>query len=493
MKRPRMAMITSLMLLLLPLSGCLQDSTSSEEVEDELAPQLVFVTGPDGNEVNLPPLPLVFNFSDVGEDGAEPSIGVTSSGCIFFIAFEKVMRSCDQGASWEDVTGPLCAFQTNDPYGWVDPETDRIFNVQMQGLETSWICWSDDDGDSWVGNPHDSGTTPINDHIKLASGPWTSSGYGIGGQFSQAFYEQAVYYCYNKLAGIFCFTSFDGGATFEAGGQIFGLATTNGGLHGAITSAPDGTVYVTPRVETPTVIVSKDNGLTWFERTMGEDQGTPYPRKNSEVATDTQSNAYHIWTGADEGVYMAVSTDSGQTWSETSIRISPNQVISTAFPQVDAGDPGRIAITYLGSDDSSELDQPNIDGEPWDGNAHYANGNVSYYLYVTYSLNALDPVPVFHTVRASADPVQIGSICLNSGDCRDIGGSNRNLLDFNDLHIDREGRVYIAFADGCTGDCATGNNSTPEESRSRRGILCYLGSGPSLLQEFGLLSSFEFE
>ena len=485
------ALVTTLMLLLVPLSGCLQDDSPIEDIEEEVLPAGIFVTGADGSPVDEPPLPLVFKFSDVGEDGAEPSIGVTSSGCIFFIAFEKVMRSCDHGASWEDVTGPLCAFQTNDPYGWVDPVTDRIFNVQMQGLQTSWICWSDDDGETWIGNPHDSGTTPLNDHIKLASGPWTSSGYGIGGQFSQTFYDQAVYYCYNKLAGIFCFTSFDGGATFEAGGQLFGLATTNGGLHGAITSAPDGTVYVTPRVETPTVIVSKDNGLTWFDRTMGEDEGTPYPRKNSEVATDTQSNAYHIWTGADEGVYMATSTDSGQSWTQTSVRISPNEVISTAFPQVDAGDPGRIAITYLGSENSSELNQSNIDGEPWDGNAHYANANVSYYLYVTYSLNALDPNPVFHTVRASADPVQIGSICLNSGDCRDIGGSNRNLLDFNDLHIDREGRVYIAFADGCFGECATGNNSGPEDSRSRRGILCYLESGPSLLEGFGTLSAFE--
>ncbi len=485
------ALVTTLMLLLVPLSGCLQDDSPIEDIEEEVLPPGIFVTGADGSPVDEPPLPLVFKFSDVGEDGAEPSIGVTSSGCIFFIAFEKVMRSCDHGATWEDVTGPLCAFQTNDPYGWVDPVTDRIFNVQMQGLQTSWICWSDDDGETWIGNPHDSGTTPLNDHIKLASGPWTSSGYGIGGQFSQTFYDQAVYYCYNKLAGIFCFTSFDGGATFEAGGQLFGLATTNGGLHGAITSAPDGTVYVTPRVETPTVIVSKDNGLTWFDRTMGEDEGTPYPRKNSEVATDTQSNAYHIWTGADEGVYMATSTDSGQSWTQTSVRISPNEVISTAFPQVDAGDPGRIAITYLGSENSSELNQSNIDGEPWDGNAHYANANVSYYLYVTYSLNALDPNPVFHTVRASADPVQIGSICLNSGDCRDIGGSNRNLLDFNDLHIDREGRVYIAFADGCFGECATGNNSGPEDSRSRRGILCYLESGPSLLEGFGTLSAFE--
>ena len=114
------------------------------------------------------------------------------------------------------------------------------------------------------------------------------------GQFTGSFYETAVYYCYNKLAGIFCFTSFDGGASFEAGGQIVGLATTNGGLHGAISTAPDGTVYVTPRVATPTVIVSKDNGFSWFERYMGEDVGTPNPRKNSEVSTDSASNAYHV-------------------------------------------------------------------------------------------------------------------------------------------------------------------------------------------------------
>ena len=485
-----------------PISGCFGNDAPSISEPETSIPEGIFVTGPDGLPVDVAPLSLKFNFSDVGEDGPEPSIGVTSSGCIFFIALEKVMRSCDHGLTWEEVQGPECSPTTSDPYGWVDPITDRIFNVQMIGLETSWICWSDDDGESWLGNPHDSGTTPINDHIKLATGPWTSSGYGLVGGISQTFYETAVYYCYNKLAGIFCFTSFDGGATFEAGGQIIGLATTNGGLHGAISSAPDGTVYVTPRVETPTVIVSKDNGLSWFERTMGEDIGTPYPRKNSEVATDTESNAYHVWTGPGgpdengsfdgyngEGIFMSRSTDSGESWEQTSIRISPIDVVSYAFPQIDAGDPGRIAITYLGSEDSGQLGQPNLDGSPWDGNAHYANSNVSYHLYVTYSLNALDENPVFHTVRATADPVQIGSICLNSGDCRG-SPSNRNLLDFNDLHIDNEGRVYIAFTDGCFGDCATKDNPQPEDSRSRRGIMCILESGPSLYDSQDLPTPF---
>ena len=400
------------------------------------------------------------------------------------------MRSCDHGETWVDTRNPTQAFFTNDPYGWVDPVTDRVFNIHMMGLWTTWIGWSDDDGENWAANPHDSGSVPINDHIKLGSGPWTDEGYGVGGDLTSNYYETAVYFCFNKLLYISCYTSYDGGATFEAGGDIVGLATTNGGLHGAITTAPDGTVYLPPRVATPSIILSKDNGLTWEERTMGEDVGTPNPRKNGEVATDTESNAYNIWVGGDQGVYMSRSTDSGDTWEQTSIRISPIEVISATFPHTSAGDPGRIAITYLGSENASALGQPDIDGEPWDGNAHYAPSNVSHYLYVTYSLNALDPEPVFHTVRVSPDPVQVGSICLNSGNCRDIGGSNRNLLDFNDLHIDREGRVYVAFADGCTGECATMEDPQPEDSRSRLGSVYYLGSGPSLYEEVGALVEF---
>ncbi len=482
------ALLIIFIMLLVPFSGCLEiNKDINPLIEKDVSNNGIFVTNINGENIDIPPIPLDFFFSNVGEEGPEPSIGITSTGCIFFIALEKPMRSCDYGLTWENSRDITQAPFTSDPYGWVDPVTDRIFNIHMMGLESTWIGWSDNDGESWLGNPHDSGPTPLNDHIKLATGPWVSEGYGIPGSLTPL-YDEAVYFCYNKLAGIFCFTSFNGGATFEVGGQIFGLATENGGLHGAITTAPDGTVYLPPRVATPTIIFSKDNGLNWETRTMGEDVGTPNPRKNSEVATDSESNAYHIWSGADFGVYMSRSTDSGESWEQSSIRVSPVDVISTTFPQIDAGDPGRIAITYLGSENNSELLNSNIDGEPWDGNPHYAHENVSYYLYITYSLNALDPEPIFHTVRVSPDPVQIGSICLNSGDCRDIGGSNRNLLDFNDLHIDRDGRVYVAFADGCTDVCATGNNSTPEDSRSKTGSVYYLNNGPSLYDSVGDLT-----
>jgi hypothetical protein len=484
------AMLLVLLVTTMSMAGCF--GADDVEVEVEIEPEMdkrIFVTDGMGMAVDEMPLEMDFVFSDVGETGKEPSIGITSSGCMFFIAMEKPMRSCDHGESWVDSKDITQAPFTSDPYGWVDPVTDRVFNIHMMGLESTWIGWSDNDGESWMGNPHDSGTTPLNDHIKLATGPWVDGAYGLVGQLNPT-YETAVYFCFNKLVGISCFTSFDGGATFEVGGDIVGLASTNGGLHGAITTAPDGTVYVTPRVPTPTLILSKDNGLNWEERTMGEDAGTPNPRKNSEVATDSESNAYHIWTGADFGIYMSRSTDSGDTWEQTSTRISPVEVISTAFPQVDAGDPGRIAFTYLGSEDAEELNQTDIDGNNWNGNPHYAMANVSYDIYVTYSLNALDENPTFHTYRLSDDPVQIGSMCLNSGDCRtDEGGSNRNLLDFNDLTIDLEGRVYIAFADGCIDACATGNNSQPQDSRAGRGSVYFMGNGPSLYVANGQMTS----
>lgn len=442
-----------------------------------------YVTDAQGNSVDATPLSISFRQSSVGEQGPEPSIGITSNGCMFFPALERVMRSCDYGESWERVDDIFSQPVTFDPYLWVDTATDRVFNIQMGLLTHTWIAWSDDDGASWLANPYDQGPLPVNDHMKLGSGPWTEEGLGIIGS-ELPLYDQAVYFCFNKLLGVFCYTSLDGGATFPIGGQIVGLATTGGGLHGAITTAPDGTVYLPPRLGTPTLIVSKDNGLSWETVTMGHDVGTPNPRKNSEVGTDSQSNAYHVWTGEDGGVYMARSTDSGSTWDETSLRISPRAVISSTFPHIDAGDPGRIAIAYLGSEDKQFYNTADIDSQPWRGNPHTAPNDTVYHLYVTYSLNALDDEPVFHTVQITEDPVQRGSICISSGDCRDIGSSNnRNLLDFNDLHLDKEGRVYIAFADGCTGSCAE-SGSAPD-SRDALGMVAILESGPSLYAEKG--------
>ena len=144
------AILLVTLMVTMSLSGCFSNDEVVEiaVVVTEEEPR-IFVTDKTGNSVDIPAVEMTFQFSDVGETGKEPSIGVTSSGCIFFIAMEKVMRSCDYGESWEETQDPVqCSPTTSDPYGWVDPITDRVFNVQMIGLETSWICWSDDDGET---------------------------------------------------------------------------------------------------------------------------------------------------------------------------------------------------------------------------------------------------------------------------------------------------------------------------------------------------------
>ena len=66
----------------------------------------IFVTDKTGNATGLPPIDMTFQFSDVGETGKEPSIGITSSGCIFFIAMRS-MRSCDAGEAWVETQDPV--------------------------------------------------------------------------------------------------------------------------------------------------------------------------------------------------------------------------------------------------------------------------------------------------------------------------------------------------------------------------------------------------
>ncbi|MGY8669970.1 MAG: hypothetical protein ACKVJ7_02850, partial [Candidatus Poseidoniales archaeon] len=59
----------------------------------------------------------------------------------------------------------------------------------------------------------------------------------------------------------------------------------------------------------------------------------------------------------------------------------------------------------------------------------------------------------------------------------------------NDLTIDLEGRVYIAFADGCIDACASSPDPQPADSRTGRGSVYFMANGPSLYVEIGEMMS----
>jgi hypothetical protein len=85
-------------------------------------------------------------------------------------------------------------------------------------------------------------------------------------------------------------------------------------------------------------------------------------------------------------------------------------------------------------------------GDPQDDN----NFRGVWHLYIA---TTYDAGLTWITVDATPDdPVQVGSICLGGTACGaldPLNPSSRNLLDFNDFTVDREGRAVLGYADGC--------------------------------------------
>ncbi len=524
---------TAPILVTVAFAGCLSDpqapSPTQDEIEGIVTNQLVTVHDALGRVLNLTDVDDVYNLTtsafSVGQPGPEPSIGMTSNGNLFFQALEKTMRSTDFGRSWSQVRGPLTAMYTSDPFLWVDPTTDRVFQLNMglpfggrgppvggqvpvvggsmpvsaggTGLFCSHLAYSDDYGATWLANPIACGI-PFNDHEKLATGPWVGA---LAQLSANPVYPNAVYYAYNKVLsdpvsvavpsqvpqevprnvlgtadpelGGWIAVSSDGGQTFPFSTKMFG-AGCYGSLHGNIAVAPDGSIYVPARhCPGPLVAYSYDNGRTWANVTVGEEAGVPEWQKNPELAIDNEGNLYLTWVGKDNRLYLSVSRDRAQTWTQAA-PLAPPHVQSVAFPTAVAGSAGRVGFAYLGTEDSNAT--------AWE----VAN-ETRWHIYYTYTLDALDAQPTFVTVRGTpdADPVQRGSICINSGACQD---GNRNLLDFIDMTTDPDGRVYIAFADGCTTPQCLGPDATHLDSRDRDGAVLVLREGPSLLAGSGILA-----
>ena len=109
--RGRALLLVALMVTM-SLSGCFGNEEIIEEpVVEEVKDVRVFVTDKTGESVDVPAIEMTFQFSDVGETGKAKR--VPSTGC-YFIAMEKVMRSCDYGETWEGFRDNL--FIHNRPY-----------------------------------------------------------------------------------------------------------------------------------------------------------------------------------------------------------------------------------------------------------------------------------------------------------------------------------------------------------------------------------------
>src|ERR1700719_4011112 len=419
----------------------------------------------------------------LAHDAGEPSIGVNwlssqdsvkgitafqSDLQTAFIKFDDSCPASGQKAAWYMSQAPTSQFIDSDPIGFVDPQTGRAFCGQLTLTSPGCkISFTDTDGKDALGNPGAAGWTGTTgpagsgiDHETIGGGPYHLIN-GIAPPPHSATYANAVYYCSQDLGPAFCLRSDDGGANWNAG--PFALNTTAcGGLHGHVKVAPDGTVYV-PNNDCGglgAAVVSIDNGMTWTARTV---PNTISGQSDPAVAIDKGGRVYFVISsasGTGSQAIVATSTDQGQTWQNTFDVGAAYGLSNITYPAAIAGDAGRAAVAFYGSTTGGDLSGHGFTGiwhlyvaETFDGGAHWTTVDV--------------------TPNA---PMQRG--CIWTGGGVDIC---RNLLDFFDMTVDKQGRVQVGYVNGCAGgNCAQAAPTAFGNAYTATGTIARQSSGKRL-------------
>lgn len=454
----------ALVLLLAPLSGCFGGPYAADLAQGPAqTPRLVhgvWEYSADGEARVLDPNATypVPRWSATGFDGAEPNIGATVSGALFMTSADLTLRSRDGGLTWQPVyefdpvVGENSGWDTGDPMLWVDPVTDRVYSNHMYpALVCFATAWSEDEGDSWTQNDATC-TLPGVDHQKFFTalpGPLAPAVAGLD-------HPTVLFQCSQKIVIVdqahdlteetvgvggyttHCNMSYDGGDSWPA--ETVAAAdvpvVSCGGLNGHPAAAPDGTVVVpiTHGCDGLYLSVSQDSGLSWTvaagPKTVGAESIDP------EVSFAPDGTLYAMWRGSDHLAYLARTPDLGKTW-DGPWKVSPPHVRSTVFQALSAGADGRVAMAFLGTDDT--------DAYPSD-----APEDTQWHLYIVTSEDADAATPALraYQVTRNGDPVQVGCVWLEGG-----GNPCRNLLDFIDSTITPDGTFHVAFTKGCWRGC----------------------------------------
>ncbi len=246
-------------------------------------------------------------------------------------------------------------------------------------------------------------------------------------------YPNAVYYCSQDIATAFCSRSDNGGLTFGNQSPLYNL-TQCGGLHGHIKIAPDGTAYVPNRAcgSNTAVVVSTDNGLTWTVRPV-QNASVPVTGASDDpaVAIDAAGKVYCLFAMNGKTAAVGMSSDKGVTWKNIYDVAAGFGLKQIAFPAAAAGDAGRAAVAFYGSKVATG-----------DSSADGFTG--VWHLYVAHTFDGGD-----HWTTSDVTPqlpMQRMGLLRGGG-----GPMDRNLLDFFDMTVDRDGRVLVGYVNGCSG------------------------------------------
>ena len=348
---------------------------------------------------------------------------------------------------------------------WINP-SDPVLGLPGPTVGCSLLSYSDDNGLSWQQMVDPCALPKTFDHESISSGPWASP------IPSNAVSNHAVYYCAQSPIGD-CSTSYDGGLTFAPNTSPMGSVACTG-LHGHIrVSRVTGSVFV-PNKNCGGMsgfYYSQDNGVTW------NSQALPYTASGTGLTDPSiglsEGNGWlyfgqtEVGTATNGGAWISMSKNEGTSWepmgsgnAATAATPLPTSCYdgpiagttdfqhfnvsclvpglkSATFADVIAGDDDRAAFSFLGSMVNAPPSVQLTGCNAGPGAAHV------WQLYVAMTYDA---GKTWSVDQVTTNPVQRGDIWAFGG-----GQSCRNLLDFQDMAIDIEGRPVIAYGDGCIG------------------------------------------
>src|SRR5205085_2786145 len=304
---------------------------------------------------------------------AEPAIRADGAGR-FFGSSENglgggtvAFRSVDNGLHYTTLVSPNGVSETNDtgfaPGGGdtdlaVAPVRNAggFYNVYVSSLSLANVdvSTSSDGGATWTLNPV---TTPetVDDR------EWIAADGAAGVCISYHDAPQGITVGCSQDAGT-TFTQFasaiDADHAFQIGENSIGNLAIDPSSHtiyqtySAITTAAEtacapqlGVIAGTCNYHGVYLAVSTDGGLTFTDHPVfiNPDPTVGYGHQFVNVSVDSAGNVYSVYTD-DHHVYYSFSTNHGQTWS------GPYLVTTTSgtqiFPWSTAGDPGKLDIVY---------------------------------------------------------------------------------------------------------------------------------------------------
>ncbi|HWY52647.1 MAG TPA: hypothetical protein VNW72_14315 [Chthoniobacterales bacterium] len=421
----------------------------------------------------------------MGRNAGEPSIGSNwATGVAFFksgleslfVTFDDSCPINGKTVTWVNRASPTSVGLDSDPIGFTDRGfTDatgfhsRSFGGELTFLspDTVKLALTDDDGNTWMPD-QTGGLASAVDHETIGGGIYHSP---IPTRPPGTVYPYAVYYCSQDLAVSLCSRSDDGGLTYGPSvmaTNAVSCQTTSplGSLHGHIKVSPaDGTVYL-PMAKcgaNQVVVVSTNNGITWtVQPTPLATPGGSGVGSDPSVGVDANGRVYLLGAPNGNVAEVATSDDSGQTWQHQFDVGAIYSLKNIAFPAAVAGDAGRAAVSFYGSTTGT-------------GDSNAANFTGKWHLYVAHTFDG-----GAHWTTTDATP---NAPMQRSGLLRG-GGANitRNLLDFYDMTIDKDGRVLVGYVNGCEGGpCAQAGPNATGNAYTTTATIARQSSGRRLL------------